>query len=77
MLLQLSLILNIWNTLEAMLKRNNTKFLKLLAVLILIPVQAHVELKKKGRIEEKNYVEEESIIEKPKMEVEEERPLQN
>lgn len=56
LLLQLFLILNIWNTLEAMLKRKNTKFLELLAVLILIPVQAHVELKKKGRIEGKNYV---------------------
>ena len=77
LLLQISLTLNIWGTLEAGLKRDNTKFLKLLAVVILNPVQAHVEWKKKGRREEKNYVEEESIVGKPKMEVEEERPLQN
>lgn len=50
--MQLSLTLNTWNTLEATLKRSNTKFLKLLAVLILNPLQAHVELKKKGRREE-------------------------
>jgi hypothetical protein len=38
-----------------------------LAVPILNPVQAHVELKEKeGRREEKNYVEEESIVQKPK-----------
>jgi hypothetical protein len=42
-----------------------------LAVLILNPVQAHVEWRKNEEEKKNYYVEEESIIEKPKMELEE------
>jgi hypothetical protein len=52
-------------------------YLKLLAVLILNPLQAHLEIKGKRKKEKnKENVEEESILQKPKKEVEEERLLE-